>query len=104
MRTGSVALHAGTRCRHESHSRRPYDARVLSGPKNRFELADLWMVNGSMATRMPNKWWIGLLDGAPWSWRTAIDPSWKIVAASSGRRRAHSGRDKQPSSVFHRWP
>jgi hypothetical protein len=29
-----------------------YDARVQSGPKDRFELADLRAVNGSMATRM----------------------------------------------------
>jgi hypothetical protein len=61
-----------------------YDARVLSCPKDRFELADLRAVNGSMATRMPDKWWIELLDGVPRPWLTAIDSSWALLDLSDG--------------------
>jgi hypothetical protein len=56
-----------------------YDARVLSCPKDRFELADLRALNGSMATRMPDTWWIGLLDGGPRPWLEAIDASWGLL-------------------------
>lgn len=56
-----------------------YDARVVAGPKDRFELADLRAVNGSMATRMPDKWWIELLDGVPRAWLDALDPSWTLL-------------------------
>lgn len=59
-----------------------YDARAVSGPKDRFEIADLRAVNGSMATRMPDKWWIELLDGVPRSWLTAIDPAWRLLELS----------------------
>ena len=59
-----------------------YDARVLSCPKDRFELADLRAVNGSMATRMPDKWWIELLDGVPRPWLAVIDPAWTLLALS----------------------
>lgn len=59
-----------------------YDARVQSCPKDRFELADLRAVNGSMATRMPDKWWIGLLDGVPRPWLDAIDPDWALLDLS----------------------
>jgi len=59
-----------------------YDARALACPKDRLELADLRAVNGSMATRMPEKWWIGLLDGVPRPWLTAIDPSWRLLDLS----------------------
>lgn len=59
-----------------------YDARVLSCPKDRFELADLRAVNGSMATRMPDKWWIELLDGVPRPWLSAINPSWELLDLS----------------------
>lgn len=59
-----------------------YDARAVSCPKDRFELADLRAVNGSMATRMPDKWWIELLDGVPRPWLTAIDPSWRLLDLS----------------------
>jgi len=61
-----------------------YDARVVSCPKDRFELADLRAVNGSMATRMPDRWWIELLDGVPRPWLTAIDPSWALFDLSDG--------------------
>ncbi len=59
-----------------------YDARVLSCPKDRFELADLRAVNGSMATRMPDKWWIELLDGVPRPWLVALDPEWALLDLS----------------------
>lgn len=59
-----------------------YDARVHSCPKDCFELADLRAVNGSMATRMPDKWWIELLDGVPRSWLDAIDPGWTLLGLS----------------------
>ena len=59
-----------------------YDARVASCPKDRFELADLRAVNGSMATRMPERWWIELLDGVPRSWLTALDPTWTLLDLS----------------------
>lgn len=56
-----------------------YDARVQSYPNDRFELADLRAVNGSMATRMPDKWWIELLDGVPRPWLDALDPAWALL-------------------------
>jgi Family of unknown function (DUF6308) len=59
-----------------------YDARVQSCPKDRFELADLRAVNGSMATRMPDKWWSELLDGVPRSWLAALDPAWTLLDLS----------------------
>lgn len=59
-----------------------YDARVRAGPKDRFELADLRAVNGSMATRMPDKWWIELLDGVPRPWLDALDPTWALLDLS----------------------
>jgi Family of unknown function (DUF6308) len=59
-----------------------YDARVQSCPKDRFELADLRAVNGSMATRMPDKWWIELLDGVPRPWLAALDPAWTLLDLS----------------------
>jgi hypothetical protein len=61
-----------------------YDARVVSCPKDRFELQDLRAVNGSMATRMPDKWWIELLDGVPRPWLAAVDPSWALFDLSDG--------------------
>ena len=59
-----------------------YDARVRSCPKDRFELADLRAVNGSMATRMPDKWWIQLLDDVPRPWLAALDPAWTLLDLS----------------------
>lgn len=59
-----------------------YDARVQSCPKDRFELADLRAVNGSMATRTPDKWWIELLDGVPRPWLAALDPAWTLLDLS----------------------
>jgi hypothetical protein len=59
-----------------------YDARVLSCPKDRFEVEDLRALNGSMATRMPDKWWIGLLDGVPRPWLDALDPNWALLDLS----------------------
>lgn len=59
-----------------------YDARVQSGPKDRFEVADLRAVNGSMATRMPDKWWIEILDGVPRAWLDALNPSWTLLELS----------------------
>lgn len=59
-----------------------YDARVQSCPKDRFELADLRAVNGSMATRMSDKWWIELLDGVPRPWLAALDPAWTLLDLS----------------------
>lgn len=59
-----------------------YDARVQSCPRDRFELADLRAINGSMATRMPDRWWIELLDGVPRPWLAAIDPAWTLLDLS----------------------
>lgn len=56
-----------------------YDARVQSCPKDRFELADLRAINGSMAARAPEKWWGGLLDGARRPWLDAVDPTWDLL-------------------------
>jgi hypothetical protein len=59
-----------------------YDARVASCPKDRFELADLRAINGSMAARAPEKWWSGLLDGAPRPWLDAVIPAWTLLELS----------------------
>ncbi len=59
-----------------------YDARVASCPKDRFELADLRAINGSMAARAPEKWWSGLLDGVPKPWLDALVPAWTLLEPS----------------------
>jgi hypothetical protein len=76
-----------------------YDARVRSCPKDRFEVADLRAINGSMAARAPEKWWSGLLDGATRPWLDAIDPAWDLLELADAAWDEHRVTDRLKAAL-----